>query len=133
MSYLLGIDGGPHGVDTCQHFLMQQGGNAVGRVVDEPILNGSSPVAQLLWTTGLLHGELREMSDAIGYQLSTLGSVQPSLLVKELIHIHTLQLGNASRLRHPVVEFVYLLFHVFRFLTTGQKQSEAHHGLPCCT
>ena len=104
---------------------MQQRGDAVGGVVHEPVLYGGSAVTQLVRVSGLLHAELREVSDAVGNQLAALGRVEFPLLIKEVIHVHTLQLGNALLLRHPVVEFIHFLFHVCCCATTCQQCSQA--------
>ena len=52
------------------------------------------------------------MAYAIRNQLATFGSIQPTLFVEQLIHIHASQLSDAFLLRHAVIEFVYLLFHI---------------------
>ena len=58
LTYLLGIDGGAKGVNTREHLFVQEGRDAVGRVVDEPVLDGGSTVAEFVGIARLLHGEL---------------------------------------------------------------------------
>ena len=52
------------------------------------------------------------MSDAVGNQFTTLGRIQLALFIEEIVHIHTLQLGDTLFLRHLVVEFVDLLLYI---------------------
>ena len=67
---------------------MQEGGDAVGGVVHQPVLDGYRTVAQLVGVAGLLHAELREVADAVGYQFAALRGVELSLLVEQVVHIH---------------------------------------------
>ena len=112
LTNLLRIDGRAQGVHTREHLLVQEGRNTVGRVLYQPLLHGCRTVAQLVGVSGLLHTELREVSDAVGNQFAALRLVQLPLLVEQFIHIHTPQLGNALFLRHLVVEFINLLLHI---------------------
>ena len=91
---------------------MQEGRNAIRRVVHQPVLNGNRPVAKHIGVARLLHAELREVAYAVGYQLTALGCVEFSVFVEEFVHIHAPKLGDALFLRHLVVEFVDLLFHI---------------------
>ena len=91
---------------------MAEGRDAVGCVVHQPVLYGSHAVAQHIRVSGLLHGELREVADAVGNQLAALGCVQLSLFVEEVVHVHTSQLGDTFFLRHLAVEFIDLLLQV---------------------
>ena len=68
------------------------------------------------------------MPDAIRYQLAALCGVQLSLLIKELIHIHALQLSDALLLRHSVIQFIYLLFHINGSITSYKKCHEANYN-----
>ena len=74
---------------------MTQCGYAVGRVVHQPVLDSCHAVAQHIGVAGLLHGKLREMSDAVRYQFTALGRVELPLFVEQFVHIHTLELGDA--------------------------------------
>ena len=74
-SDLLRIDRSIACVHTCQHFLVEEGRDATGCVVDEPVLHGSHFVAYVVRISGILEGELREMPDAIGNNFATLGGV----------------------------------------------------------
>ena len=120
LAYLLRIDGRTLGVHTRQHFFMKEGGNAVWSVVNQPILNGGHTVAKGVRVGGLLHSELREMADAVGYELTAFGGIQLSLLVEKIIHVETLQLGDTFFLRHLAVELVYLLVDVDGGIATCQ-------------
>ena len=115
---------------------MQQCRDAVGRMSNNPLLHGSRPVTNLIGVTGLLHGKLREVANAVRYQLVALGGVEPSLLVEEHVHIHTSQLGDTLLLGHPLIEFIHLLFHICLLTSdsqqgcTGQRQQPQHPALP---
>ena len=87
-------------------------------MVHQPILDGSHTVAQHIGIHGFLTGKLREMTDAVRNQLSALRGVKLSLLIEEVVHIHTSQLSNSLLLRHLVVEFVNLLFYFRGFSST---------------
>ena len=91
---------------------MTKGRDAVRRVVHQPVLNGCHAVAQHIRVSGLLHGELREVADAVGNQLAALGCVQLSLFIEELVHVHASQLSDTFFLRHLAVEFINLLFQI---------------------
>ena len=106
---------------------MQEGRNSIRRVVYQPVLNCHSTVAQLVGVSGLLHTELREMSDAVGNQFLAFCLVQFSLLVEQIIHIHTPQLGDALFLRHLAIEFVNLLLHIWGSTTSDQKYGQTNH------
>ena len=110
LSYLLGIDGGITGGDAGQHLLMEKSGDAVGRVVNEPLLYGEHLVADAVGTGFFLTGKLREMPDTIGDKFPAFGGVEFTVFVEEFRHHHAPQLGNALLLTHPVVEIVHFLF-----------------------
>ena len=112
LAYLLWVDGSTLRVDTRQHLLMEESRNAVGCVVHQPVLESSHHVAHAVRIARFLEGILREMTNAVGYQLTALCGVQLSLLVEELFHIHTLQLSDALLLGHLLIECVYLLFYI---------------------
>ena len=118
LSDLLGIDGGTQGVHTRQYLFVEQGRNTIGRMIHQPFLDGRYTVAQHIGIHGFLTGKLREMTDAVRNQLSALRGIKLSLLIEEVVHIHTSQLSNALLLRHPVVEIVNLLFYFRGFSST---------------
>ena len=81
-------------------------------MVYQPVLNGCRMIAQFIGVSRLLQTELREVSDTEGNQFTALRRVQFPLLVEQVVHIHTLQLGDALFLWHLVVEFVNLLLQI---------------------
>ena len=91
---------------------MTQRRDAVRCVLHQPVLDGGYAVAQLVGVAGFLHGKLREVADAVGDQLAAFHRVELPLLIEEVVHIHTSQLGDALLLRHLVVEFVNQLVGV---------------------
>ena len=105
---------------------MEERRDAVGRVVHQPVLDGGSAVAQHVRVAGLLHGELREVADAVGYQLAALRRVESAVLTEEFVHIHTLELGDTLFLRHLGIQLIYLLFDVDSRATTGHQCTCAH-------
>ena len=107
---------------------MQQRRNTIRGVLHEPFLDGCRAVAQVVGVTGLLHAELREVAYAVGNQLTAFDCVQMPLVVEQLVHVHTAQLGNALLLRHLVVELVNLLVYVCGGgSTASHKCGHAHH------
>ena len=64
---LLGIDRGIAGGDTRDHLFMKQGGDAVGRILAEPLLRLGHLVAEFLEGYRRLAGKLREVADAVGH------------------------------------------------------------------
>ena len=129
LSYLLRIDGGTTCVDTRQHLLVEEGRYAAGRIVDEPVLQGCHTVAQLVGLARYLTAILREVADAVGDDFAAFRRVQLSLLVEELVHVHTPQLGDALLLRHLRIELVHLLLqsHVGCGITSRQQCCHTHH------
>ena len=53
----------------------------------QPVLNSDGTIAQIIGVSGLLHAELREVADAVWYQLAALGCVELSLFVEQVVHI----------------------------------------------
>ena len=109
---------------------MEQCRNAVGRMVHQPVLHGSHHVAHHIGVARLLEGILREVADTVRYQFATLRSIQLTLLVEELFHIHALQLGDTLFLRHLLIQRIHLLLniHVGDRLTACQKCGHARHN-----
>ena len=105
---------------------MQKGGDAVRGIVDEPVLDGGSTVAQQVGVAGLLHTELREVANTIGDQFAAFGSIQLSLVAEEVVHIHALQLGDALFLRHLAVEFIHLLLDIHSGVAACQQYCHTH-------
>ena len=126
LTYLLWIDGSTQRVHPREHLFVEQCRYAVGGVVHQPVLNGCSPVPQYVRVSWLLHSKLGEVADAERYQLTALGSVQPSLLIEKLVHIHTSQLRDALFLRHLGIELIHLLLHIHRLRTARRE-----HCQPC--
>ena len=91
---------------------MEEGGDAVGGVVLQPVLHGHHHIADGVRIAWFLEGKLREVADAIGNQFATFRGVELSLFIEEFVHIHALQLGDALFLRHLGVELINLLFHI---------------------
>ena len=106
---------------------MEKGRNAIGRMVHQPVLDGSHTIAQHVGVQGFLTGILGEMAYPIRNQLATLGCIQLSLLIEEIVHKHTFQLGDALFLRHIEVKLVYLLFHVGSGVASYHECSHTHH------
>ena len=89
--------------------------------MDEPVLDGSHTVTQYIRIGRLLHSELGEMTDAVGNQFKTLDRIQIPLIIEQIVHIHTSQLGDALFLRHLSVKLVNLLFHIDIRITACQE------------
>ena len=108
---------------------MEQGRDAVGRMLHEPLLNSRHTVAQHVGFYLLLTGILRKMAYTVGYQLAALVGVQTSLLVEEVVHIHAAQLGDTFLLGHPIVKFIDCLFHihVMRLLAGPQQGRHSNY------
>jgi hypothetical protein len=97
---------------------MTESRNTIGRILDEPILDGGDTVSQLIGISGFLHGKLGEMSDTVWYQLATFCRIQLSLLIEQHIHIKTLQLGDTLLLRHLSIELIHLLLDIDTTITS---------------
>ena len=82
---------------------MKQSGNAIGGIMDKPVLNGGYTVTQNIRVSRLLACILREMSNAERYQFAALCSVQVSIRIEKPIHICAPQLCDAFFLRHTFV------------------------------
>ncbi len=91
---------------------MEEGGDAIGGIVLQPVLHGDHHIADGVRIAWLLEGKLREVADAIGDQFATFRGVELSLVVEEFVHIHTLELCDALFLRHLGIELINLLFHI---------------------
>ena len=105
-SYLLRIDGGTLRGNACQHLLMAEGRNLVGRIPDEPFLRLCYHIAHLVGRLVLLTGILTEVTHTIGNQLATFQGVQPSVR-KQVGYVHAVQLSYALRLTHLLVERIH--------------------------
>ena len=127
LSYLLRIDGSPPGIDARQHLFVEKGGNAVRRMVHQPVLDGSHTVAQHIGVHGFLTGILGEMAYPVRNQLTALGCIQLSLFIEEIVHKHTFQLGDALFFRHVEVKLINLLFHVDSGIASYHECSHTHH------
>ena len=116
---------------------MEEGRNTVGGIMHQPVLHSHHLVADVIGVARLLESKLREVSDTIGNQFTTFHRVEIASLVEEVVHIHTPQLGDALFLRHLLVEFIYLLFHVRGSRATSQKCGHAYHykffHITCCS
>ena len=88
---------------------MEEGRDAIGRIFHQPLLQSCHHISQSIGISLLLKCILGEMTNTIRYQLTTFCSIQLPLLVEEIFHIHTSQLGNALFLRHLAIELVNLL------------------------
>ena len=88
---------------------MEEGRDATGRIFHQPLLQSCHHISQKIRISLLLKSILGEMPNTVGYLLTTFCSIQLPLLVEEIFHIHTSQLGNALFLRHLAIELVNLL------------------------